>query len=109
VFPAIVEKLAAVLGKKLTAYIGGARDVRAVERWMSGAEPYRNGEERIRFAYLIANMLATREDPKVVQAWFTGLNPELDDRAPIRLFQDPDFELARQQVLAAARSFLTGG
>lgn len=108
-FPAVVEGLVRILGKKLTAYIAGAKDVRTVDRWMAGREPYRSPEDRIRLAFQIARMLASKEDSRVVQAWFIGLNPELHDRAPIRFFQDEDFETAGPQVLAAARAFLLGG
>ena len=54
-FPAIVKELAEILGKKLTAYIGGVKDTRVVERWMEdGVEPYRDADRRIRLAYQIA-------------------------------------------------------
>ena len=35
-FPEIVGELAAILGKKLTAFIGGVKDTRVIERWMQG-------------------------------------------------------------------------
>jgi hypothetical protein len=108
-FPVVVAKLVAILGKKLTAYIGGARDTRTVERWMNDIEPYRNPDDRIRLAFQVAQMLVEKDDPRVVQAWFTGLNPDLNDRAPIRFFRDEDFETAGPRVIAAARSFLVGG
>jgi hypothetical protein len=44
----------------------------------------------------------------VLRASFTGLNPELDDRAPIRLLAEGSEDDARA-VLGAARAFRAGG
>jgi len=66
-FPTVVAELSGVVGKKLTAYIGGAKDVRAVDRWMAGNAPYREAENRLRFAYRISGALGGEEDPRVVQ------------------------------------------
>src|ERR1051325_2719637 len=35
-FAEIVEELARILGKKLTAYVGGVKDTRHVDRWSGG-------------------------------------------------------------------------
>src|SRR3954451_22416143 len=83
-FPTVARELAGIIGKKLTAYIGGAKDVRAVDRWIAGNLPYRDAEDRLRFAYRVASSLNSRDHQNVVQAWLTGLNPELNDRSPIR-------------------------
>jgi hypothetical protein len=58
-----------------------------VERaiWMAGSEPYKGVEERLRLAYRLAKMISDHEGPRVVHAWFTGLNPELNARVPVRL------------------------
>jgi hypothetical protein len=44
-----------------------------------------------------------------VQAWFTGLNPELNDRVPIRLLREGDLDKIGPQLLGAARAFVAGG
>jgi hypothetical protein len=75
-FPSLVSELVAILGKKSTAYVGKVKDVRAVDRWIDGGEPYNDAEERLRFAFQVARTLATHHDTRVVQAWLTGLNPE---------------------------------
>ena len=36
-------------------------------------------------AYQVVVLLAERDQPSVVQAWFTGLNPVLGDRSPARV------------------------
>jgi len=103
-FPDIVRELSETLGKKLTAYLAGVKDTRAIDRWISGAEPYKDADERLRRAYVVALTLREGDHPRVVQAWFTGLNPEVDDRAPIRLLAEGSEDEARA-VLGAARAF----
>ena len=109
-FPEIVTELAEILGKKLTAYIGGVKDTRVIERWMhGGVEPYRDAEQRIRLAYQIAKTLSEHDPARVVQAWFMGLNPELQDRSPVRLLREEEVEKIGPELLNAMRAFLAGG
>ncbi len=109
-FAEIVTELVPILGKKLTAYIAGVKDTRVIERWMQGGiEPYRDADQRIRLAYQIAKTLSEHESARVVQAWFTGLNPELEDRAPIRLLKEEEVAKAGPELLNAMRAFLAGG
>lgn len=108
-FPRLVRELVDILGRKLTACIGRVKDVRAVDRWMEGGEPYMDAEARLRFAFRVAKTLLEHDNQRVVQAWFTGLNPELDDRVPIRLMREEDLEKVGPQILGAARAFVAGG
>lgn len=39
---------------------------------------------RLRMAYQAAALLGERDSSGVVQAWFEGMNPQLDDVAPAR-------------------------
>jgi hypothetical protein len=105
----IVSQLVAILGRKLTAYIGKVKDVRAVDRWMAGGEIYGDAEQRLRFAFQVARTLSEQDTPSVVQAWMTGVNPELGDRVPLRLMRDGDLNTVGSEVLRAARAFLAGG
>jgi hypothetical protein len=107
-FPKLVRTLAGIIGKKLTAYVAGVKDVRALDRWMDGAEPYKGAEERLRFTFRIVRTLQTSDHPDVVQAWLTGLNPELNDRVPVRLLREGDLEKVAPDILGAARAFLAG-
>jgi hypothetical protein len=104
----VVSRLIQILGKKLTAYIAGVRDVRALDRWLSGTAPYGDVEARLRFAYQVAKTLAEHDSPQVVQAWLTGVNPELGDRVPLRLLREGDLDTIAPEVLGAARAFLAG-
>jgi hypothetical protein len=108
-WPVLVSELTDIIGKKLTAYIAGVKDVRTVERWMGGSAPYRDVEPRLRFAYTVAKTLRKSDEPAIVQAWLTGLNPELNDRVPVRLLREGDLEEIGPQVLGAARAFVAGG
>jgi hypothetical protein len=107
-FPTVTRELTDVIGKKLTAYIGGAKDVRAVDRWIAGNLPYRDAEDRLRFAYRVASSLNSGDHASVVQAWLTGLNPELNDRSPIRLMREGNLDEVGPLILGAARAFLAG-
>ncbi len=107
-FADVVRELSETLGKKLTAYLASVKDTRAIDRWIAGAEPYKGADERLRRAYVVALTLREGDHPRVVQAWFTGLNPELGDRAPIRLLTEGTEDEARA-VLGAARAFRAGG
>ncbi len=108
-FPQLVSKLVSIIGRKLTAYIGGAKDVRAVDRWVQGNRPYGDVESRLRFAFQVALTLSEHDPPPVVQAWLMGVNPELGDRVPIRLLRDGDLNIIAPEVLGAVRAFIAGG
>jgi hypothetical protein len=104
----LVQQMVDVIGRKLTAYIGGVKDVRAVDRWISGSEIYGDAEQRLRFAFQVVWTLREHDSPKVVQAWLTGVNPELGDRVPLRLLRENDIHAVAPAVLSAARAFLAG-
>jgi hypothetical protein len=105
----VVEKLVEIVGRKLTAYIGGVKDARAVDRWIAGGEIYGNAESRLRFAFQVARALSERDSPVIVQAWLTCVNPELGDRVPLRLMRENEIDAVAPAILNAARAFLAEG
>jgi hypothetical protein len=107
--PEIVKQLVGIIGRKLTAYVGGVRDVRAVDRWLKGGAVYGDAEQRLRIAFQVVRMLAERENPTVIQSSLTGLNPELGDRVPLRLMRESDLETVAPEIMGAMRAFLAGG
>lgn len=109
-FDAAVKKLADLLTPRLVAYIGGVRETRAVHQWAEGTREAKASEveDRLRFALQVALVLAEHDGQRVVQAWFQGLNPHLEDRSPARLLRDGDLDEVGPAVLAAARAFLVG-
>ena len=108
-FSKLIQEIIAVIGRKLTAYIAGVKDVRALDRWIDGAAPYKSAEERLRFAFRVIKTLENYDHASVVQAWLTGLNPELQDRVPIRLLREGDLETVGPEILGAVRAFVAGG
>ncbi len=108
-FPVVISKLVEIIGRKLTAYVGGVKDVRAVDRWIAGGEVYGDAEARLRFAFQLVRTLSEQDSPAVVQAWLTGVNPELGDRVPLRLLRENDIDSVAPAILSAARAFLAGG
>ncbi len=107
-FRQVVEDLVGIIGRKLTAYIASVKDARAIDRWLQNSAPQKDVERRIRLAYHLASMLVTFDSPAVVQAWLTGLNPELDDAVPITLLREGDLEQDGKRLLSAARAFVAG-
>src|SRR5947209_6584483 len=78
-----VRELVGILGGKLTAYVANVGETRAVRMWAEGdRDPQPDKLLRIREALVIALTLCDHDEATVVQAWFQGLNPQLDDRAP---------------------------
>jgi hypothetical protein len=86
----VVETLVEIIGRKLTAYIGGA-------------------ESRLRFAFQVARAISEHDSSAVVQAWLTGVNPELEDRVPLLLMREKEIDVVAPAILSAARAFLAGG
>lgn len=107
----LVKELRDLLGARLVAYLGGVKETRAVRQWAEGTREVSGGEDlrRLRVAYQAAKLLAERDTPAVVQAWFQGLNPALADRAPARLLREGDLDDIGPRVLAAARQFAAVG
>jgi hypothetical protein len=109
-FPDVVEELRAVLGARLVAYLGSVRETRAVNQWADASrEPSAEVQQRLRVALQIALTIAASESAQVAQAWFQGLNPQLDDRSPARLLREGDVNEVGPPVITAARAFLVGG
>lgn len=109
-FPIVADELRGLLGARLVAYIGHVRETRAVHEWADGdRQPSEPVQRRLRLALQVAIMIATGDGPAVAQAWFQGLNPQLDDRSPARLLHEGDLEEVGPLVVSAARAFLVGG
>jgi hypothetical protein len=104
----VVAELRDLLGLKLVAYISGVKETRVVREWAEGSrEPRSPVPDRLRLALQVALLLREHESVAVVQAWFQGMNPLLDDRAPARVLREDDLAVAGPQVLSAARAFVT--
>ncbi len=102
----VVEKLVEIVGRKLAAYIGGVKDVRAVDRWIAGGAIYGDAESRLRFVFQVMRTLSEHDSPAVVRAWLTGVNPELGDRVPLRLKRENEIDEVAPAILSAVRTYL---
>lgn len=109
-FATVADELRGLLGAQLVAYVGSVKETRAVHEWAEeGRRPSELTQRRLRLALQVATMIAAADGPEVAQAWFQGLNPQLDDRSPARLLREGDVDEVGPLVVAAARAFLVGG
>jgi hypothetical protein len=104
---ALVERL----GAQLVAYIGDAEETHTVAQWIAVENlphemlPY----AKMYFVFNLTEMLIEAGEGEVMQAWFQGMNPYLDDRSPIQCIHDAQTsdDLARlsPEILAAVHAF----
>lgn len=99
----VVRELAAILDATTVAVIGGVKEARAVQQWMTDREPQR--PQVLRFALQLATMLAKRSDREVAKAWFHSPNPRLGDRIPMFMLRDLPLEKSQSEMMQAARAF----
>ena len=78
-------------------------------KWERYRSPRFSHATWLRFAFRVVKTLENHEDGSVVQSWLTGLNPELNDRVPIRLLREGDLEIVGPEILGAVRAFVAGG
>ena len=104
----LVQRLCEMLGAKLIAYLGAVDDTRTVRAWADSADdsaPPDEVIERLCIAYQAATLLSEKDTASVIQAWFQGRNPLLDDIAPARVLRDGAVDVGGAKVMAAARAF----
>jgi predicted exporter len=103
----VADFLQDVLGRRLVAYVAGVKDAKTVSRWANGevGAARWESERRLRAAYEIAQLLVRFDSPKVVKAWFIGLNPQLDDESPAEAIREERLK----EAMGAARAFVAGG
>lgn len=104
----IASVLQEVLSRRVTAYTVGVKDAKTVGRWASGEiTEIRNPEveQRLRDTYAIVELVLSVTSPRVVRAWFLGMNPELDDVSPAQAIRNGE----AHEVMGAARVFVTNG
>jgi hypothetical protein len=102
----VANYLQDLLSRRLVAYVANVKDAKTVSRWANGeVEAREESEKRLRTAYEIAHLLVEFDSPRVVKAWFIGLNPQLSDTSPAEAIHDGQLK----EALAAARAFMAGG
>jgi hypothetical protein len=109
-FPEVVARLRDILGLKLCAYLGSAKEMRTVNEWAGGVrEPSEAVQRRLRLALEVAEAIAELDGAEVARAWFQGLDPQLGDRSPARLLREGDLDEVGPEVIGAERAFLAAG
>ncbi len=103
----LVSSLLELLGARLVAYLCGTKDTQMVRQWADGTRsiPHAEDVERFRLACSAARLVTERDAAGVVQAWFQGLNPRLDEHVSATLLRDGQLVGVGPQVLAAACRF----
>ncbi|MCF6525180.1 XRE family transcriptional regulator [Streptomyces sp. JJ36] len=93
------------LGQQLTARLAGISDAKQVGKWATGkASPSQNAETRLRDALQIFQLIQEAESLYTARAWLIGMNPQLDDEAPLKVIA----EGRGREVMVAARAYLAG-
>ncbi|TFC48769.1 hypothetical protein E3T37_09120 [Cryobacterium sp. TMT2-10] len=106
----IVTGLREILGARLVAYLGRVSNTRSVREWAEGSRaPGADVVQRLRTSYYVAGILIECESAKTIQAWFQGMNPELDDQSPAALLRGGPLDEIGPKVISAARSFAAHG
>jgi hypothetical protein len=104
--PKLVAYLQDNLGQKLTAYIAGLTDPKAVGSWIRGeTEPRDNTVMRLRNAYQAVRMLVEAYDADTAKAWLLGTNTRLNDEAPAYLIRNAKVVDDLRQLVPTARAF----
>ncbi|MGC9494861.1 XRE family transcriptional regulator [Streptomyces sp. WG7] len=94
------------LGQRLTARITNINDPRQVGKWASGdSAPRQEAEERLRAALQVLQLIQDAESLYTARAWMIGMNPQLEDEAPLTVIADGRFK----DVMVAARAYVDGG
>lgn len=106
--PEIARYFQDLVGQKLTAYMAGVNDPKAIGKWASGQRsPRGESERRLRDAYQIAMLISANDSDGTVRAWLVGMNPLLGDRAPATVIAEREDGAAL--ALGAAKAFLANG
>lgn len=104
--PKIADFLQANLGQKLTAYVAGLTDPKAVGSWIRGEnDPRQLADMRLRYAYQVVRMLVEAYDPETAKAWLFGANTRLNDEAPAYLLRNAKTVGDLRQLVPTARAF----
>lgn len=104
--PKIADFLQAALGQKLTAYVAGLTDPKAVGAWIRGEnDPRQPADMRLRYAYQVVRMLVEAYDAETAKAWLFGANTRLNDEAPAYLLRNAKTVGDLRQLVPTARAF----
>jgi hypothetical protein len=107
--PDLLSTLTSQIGEKLTTYLAGGDDIRAIESWIAGEPSPKDAQRRLRLTYQIVMTLTIADAPAVAQAWLMGINSKLNDQVPLRLLREGNLDQVGGDIVGAARPFVAGG
>ena len=104
----MAQTLVRILGRSPVAYILGIRSLKTITRWTTGeVTSIRDSEvERklINTYQIVAYLLSEGEGDDTIRMWMFGMEPALDDEAPIIELQKGNFK----DVQGAANAMVWG-
>lgn len=101
----VVSYLLQHLGPAMTTALAG-KSAQTVRRYANNETRIPEDVERqLRNAHMIFTYIEQVDSAQTVRAWFMGMNPQLNDQAPIEVLIGGN----SNDVLAAAKAFVTGG
>lgn len=89
--PLTIDILREIFGShKEMAIIAGVSHARTVREWSTGiSRPYSiKVGEQFRLALRLSAIIYDRENPNKVKEWFSGPNPDLNNKAPLELLSE---------------------
>ncbi|KXF55843.1 hypothetical protein AXA44_36385 [Rhodococcus sp. SC4] len=107
----LVTELRALLGTKLVAYLAEAPDTATVRGWVDGTTPLPVQAilDRLQVVLDATRRIGIRDTPAVIQTWFQGRNPALDNQSPAQLLREANLDTVRDTIHDAASEFATHG
>ncbi|KXX58594.1 antitoxin Xre/MbcA/ParS toxin-binding domain-containing protein [Rhodococcus sp. LB1] len=107
----LITELRSLLGTKLVAYLAEAPDTATVHGWVDGITPLPDAVilNRLHVALDAARRISARDTPAVIQTWFQGRNPALDNQPPAQLLREANLDSVRDTIRDAATEFATHG
>ncbi|MDT2007344.1 hypothetical protein FXW78_27700 [Rhodococcus opacus] len=105
----LITELRSLLGTKLVAYLAEAPDTATIRGWVDGTTPLPDQAilDRLQGALDAARRIGTRDTPAVIQTWFQGRNPALDNQPPAKLLRETNLGTVRDTIRDAATEFAT--
>ena len=105
----LITELRALLGTRLVAYLAEAPDTATVRGWVDGTSPLPDQAilDRLQVALDAARRIGARDTPAVIQTWFQGRNPALDNQPPAQLLRESNLDSVRDTIRDAATEFAT--
>lgn len=99
----LTSECAALLGRELTAYVGGAGHTGELAQWIARTDaPALRARERLEAVRRIARLLDTTLGRARMLAWFRDIDPELGNASPATAMRESTVREVRSLLYAKA-------